>query len=316
MGRAAMGPRTGKAGLVTQTGIFGLGTPEHCYLEFDLRAGASAAELVKAVAALTGPLSTGGGVNLVVGFRPELWVLVEPDGMPPGVRSFTEPIVGIEGFQMPATQHDAWVWVAGGDRTAVFNNTRDVIAALATIATVASEVTGWLYQHDRDLTGFIDGTENPSLLDAAGVAVVAEGAGAGSSVVLVQQWRHDSDSFQQLPVEEQERVIGRTKADSVELDEDVMPPTSHVSRTVVEEDGAELKIFRRNTAFGTVTDHGTMFVGFSSEQRRLEIMLRRMAGSDDGLRDALTRYTTPVTGAYYFIPAVPSLARYAPEEDG
>ncbi len=302
-------------GWVTQSGIFGLGTPEHCYLEFDLRDGASADELVKAVAALTGPLSTGGGVNLVVGFRPELWAGVEPDGMPPGPRSFTEPIVGVDGFTMPATQHDAWLWIAGGNRTAVFNNARDVVDALAEIATVATEVTGWLYQYDRDLTGFIDGTENPSLLEAPAVAVVADGAGAGSSVVLVQQWRHDSASFESLTVEQQERVIGRTKADSVELDEGVMPATSHVSRTVVEEDGEELKIFRRNTAFGTVTEHGTMFVGFSSEQRRLEIMLRRMAGADDGVRDALTHYTTPVTGAYYLIPSVPALSAFAPDED-
>nr|WP_235826079.1 Dyp-type peroxidase domain-containing protein [Candidatus Frankia alpina] len=110
-------------------------------------------------------------------------------------------------------------------------------------------------------------------------------------------------------------MIGRTKADSVELDEAAMPATSHVSRTVVEEDGEELKIFRRNTAFGTITEHGTMFVGFSSEQRRLEIMLRRMA-DDDGVRDALTHYTTPVTGAYYLIPSVPALSRFAPDEDG
>lgn len=301
---------------MTQPGIFGLGTPEHCYLEFSLRAGASPADLVKAVASLSAPLSTGGGVNLVVGFRPELWAGVAPEAAPPGVRGFTGPIVGADGFEMPATQRDAWVWVAGGDRTTVFNNSRDVIAALTDIATVASEVTGWGYEHNRDLTGFIDGTENPSLLAAPGVVAVEDGPGAGSSVLLFQQWRHDSDTFQTLPVEEQERVIGRTKADSVELAEDVMPATSHVSRTVVEEDGEELEIFRRNTAYGTVTEHGTMFVGFSGEQRTLDVMLRRMAGAtEDGLRDELTRYTTPVSGAYYLIPSVAALARFAPEDE-
>ncbi|OAA18395.1 putative iron-dependent peroxidase [Frankia sp. EI5c] len=301
---------------MTQPGIFGLGAPEHCYLEFSLQPGASAADLVKAVASLTGPLSTGGGVNLVVGFRPELWAQVAPDDTPAGVRSFTEPIIGADGFQMPATQRDAWAWIAGGDRTIVFNNSRNVIAALTGVASVASEVTGWVYEHDRDLTGFIDGTENPSLLVAPGVAVVGDGPGAGASVLLFQRWRHDSDSFQALAVDEQERVIGRTRADSVELDEDVMPATSHVSRTVVEEDGEELKIFRRNTAYGTVTEHGTMFVGFSREQRILDIMLRRMAGAtEDGLRDALTRYTAPVSGAYYLVPSVAALARFAPQDE-
>ncbi|CAO5161789.1 porphyrinogen peroxidase [Frankia sp. AiPs1] len=300
---------------MTQPGIFGLGAPEHCYLEFSLCEGVSPAQLVKAVAGLAGPLSTGGGVNLVVGFRPELWAQVAPADAPPGVQGFTEPIVGADGFQMPATQHDAWAWIAGGDRTSVFNNSRDVIAALIGLATVASEVTGWVYEHDRDLTGFIDGTENPSLLVAPDVALVPDGPGVGASVLLFQRWKHDSDAFRALSVEEQERVIGRTRADSVELDEDVMPATSHVSRTVVEEDGEELKIFRRNTAYGTATEHGTLFVGFSRERRILDIMLRRMAGAtDDGLRDQLTHFSTPHSGAYYLIPSVAALVQFAPED--
>ena len=92
-----------------------------------------------------------------------------------------------------------------------------------------------------------------------------------------------------------------------------MPEDSHVSRTTVEEDGEERKIFRRNTAYGNVSDHGTVFVGFSSDQDRLNRMLRRMAGTDDGVRDALTRYTTVLTGAYYFIPSLQALGRFADE---
>ena len=90
--------------------------------------------------------------------------------------------------------------------------------------------------------------------------------------------------------------MGRTKADSIELDP--KPVDSHVARTVVVEDGAELDIFRRNTPYGTVSEHGTMFIGFSVDQHRLDRMLRRMAGAEDGIRDALTRYTRPLTGAY------------------
>ena len=87
-----------------------------------------------------------------------------------------------------------------------------------------------------------------------------------------------------------------------------MPADSHVSRTVLEVDGEEQPIFRRNTAFGTVTEHGTAFVGFSHDQWRLAEMLRRMAGVGDGIRCALTRYTRPVTGAYYVCPSVEALA--------
>lgn len=117
-----------------------------------------------------------------------------------------------------------------------------------------------------------------------------------------------------MPVDAQEDVIGRTKIDSIELDESRMRSDSHVARTVLEEDGQELQIFRRNTPYGTVSDHGTVFVGFSKEQRRLELMLERMAGIGDGVRDALTRYSVALSGAYYFVPSLSALARLTVEK--
>jgi putative iron-dependent peroxidase len=299
-----------------QPGIFALGTPEHCYLELDLRAGAAPEDLVRAVAGLTGPLSTTGGVNLVAGFRPELWAGVAPDAAPPGAAGWAEDLVGVEGITLPATQQDAWLWVAGGDRTAVFDNARAVLAGVAPVATVARSTTGWLYRHDRDLTGFIDGTENPSLLTAPEVAAVPDcRPGAGASVVLFQLWRHDTDAWEAVGRHAQELAMGRSKPDSVELDEQHMPPSSHVARTTIERDGVEQDIFRRNVAYGGVTDHGTAFVGFSAEQWRLTEMLERMAGIPDGVRDELTRYVTALTGGYYTVPAVEALARFAPPEE-
>ncbi len=304
-----------------QPGIFALGDPEHCFVELDLRAGgggagggdgasAAAAALVTALASLSGPATTIAGVNFVVGFRPELWREVADASSPSAsgtspseVRAF-EPIAGPE-LTMPATQHDAWFWVSGGSRDVVFDNTVRVLDAVAPLATVGSELGGGLYQHTRDLTGFIDGTENPSMMEAASVAV----AGDGSSVLLYQKWQH-LPSWRSLSDAEQERVIGRTKADSVQLDDSVMPADSHVSRNVVEEDGEELAIYRRNVAYGGPSDHGTVFVGFCASQHPLDAMLRRMAGADDGIRDALTRYTTPLTGAYYVVPAVEALAPF------
>jgi porphyrinogen peroxidase len=300
-----------------QPGIFALGTPEHGYLEFDLTPDADPIELVREAAGLVGPLSTTGGVNLVVGFRPELWAEVaDPADVPTSARSFARMLVGAGGWTMPATQHDAWMWVAGGDRTAVFDNGRAIVAGLAPVARLRREATGWLHRHDRDLTGFIDGTENPSLLEAPEAALVPAGEpGAGSSVVLVQMWEHDGDAWESLPTPGQENVMGRTKPDSIELDDETKPADSHVARTVLEVDGEELPIFRRNVAFGSVSRHGTAFVGFSCDQWRLEEMLRRMAGVGDGVRDALTRYTQPVTGAYYTVPSVDALARFAPAEE-
>jgi putative iron-dependent peroxidase len=223
----------------------------------------------------------------------------------PELEGFNDDLLGLDGYRMPATQHDAVLWLSGSAYDVVFDTARGAIAALGTVATIVEESTSWPYLHDRDLTGFIDGNENPSLIDAPEIAVIPDGSpGAGGTILLLQKWSHDATAWESLPVAEQEHVIGRTKDESVELDD--KPPTSHVARTDQDEFG---KIFRRNMPYGTVTEHGTMFVGFSAEQQRLTTMLESMAGLTDGVRDALTRYTQPVTGAYYFVPSTQSLRR-------
>jgi putative iron-dependent peroxidase len=289
-----------------QSGIFALGTASHTYLEFDLREPAAARDLVTQVAGLREPRTTMGGVNLVAGFRPELWSALAPDDSPPGIEGFNQSIVGIDDYVIPATQHDAVLWLSGAAYDVVFDVSRQAIAILDQLATVAQETSSWPYHHDRDLTGFIDGTENPSLIDAPEIAVVPEpGPGAGGSVLLLQKWRHDAAAWEAQPVASQEQVIGRLKLDSVELES--KPDDSHVARTDQDTFG---KIFRRNMPYGTVTDHGTMFVGFSTDQGPLVAMLESMAGLTDGVRDALTRYARPLSGAYYFVPSIQGIRRY------
>ncbi len=288
-----------------QTGIFALGTASHAYLELD--ATSDAAALVAAVASLREPRTTMGGVNLVAGFRPELWRELRPEDTPADAAGFNADLAGIEGFVMPATQHDAVLWISGGSYDAVFDVARAAIAALSDLATVGEETSSWSYHHDLDLTGFIDGTENPTLVEALEVVAVPQGsAGAGGSTLLLQKWQHDATVWEALGVERQEEVIGRRKADSVELDP--KPADSHVARTDQDTFG---KILRRNMAYGTVTDHGTMFVGFAAAREPLQAMLESMAGLESGVRDALTRYTTPVSGAYYVIPSIESIADLA-----
>jgi len=285
-----------------QSGIFALGTASHAYLELDAGEGAAGA-LVRAVASLREPQTTMGGVNLVCGFRPELWRDLVPEDAALGVESFKADLVGPDGYTMPATQHDAVLWLSGSEYDVVFDTAREAIAALEPLASVAEETSSWPYRHERDLTGFIDGSENPDLVDAPEVAVIPPGRpGAGGSVLLLQKWSHDVHTWESLAVAEQEQVIGRTKDESVELDP--KPDDSHVAMTDQDDFG---KIFRRNMPYGTVTDHGTMFVGFSAEQGRLATMLESMAGLAGGSRDALTRYTQPLTGAYYFVPSAQSL---------
>lgn len=303
--------------LTAQSGIFALSAGSHAYLEFTLHPGVAPRHLAQAIVALPAPRMTTGGLNLVVGFRPSLWVQMAPGMAPAGVRDFDRAVQGVDGYAMPATQRDLWVWISGHTYDKVFDASRQAIVALTPFADLADETVGWTYKENRDLTGFIDGTENPDLLEAPEIVLIPEGeAGAGSSVALVQKWIHDTVAWEALSILEQERVIGRTKTDSVELDEAVRGPQAHISRTVVEEQGEEQHIFRRNTPFGTATTHGTLFVGFSAEQHRLARMLARMAGAEDGVRDALTRYATALTGAYYVVPPVETLRDFASPDNG
>jgi porphyrinogen peroxidase len=287
-----------------QTGIFALGTSSHAWLEFDVLPTAKPADAVALVASLREPRTTIDGVNLVVGFRPEIWAAIAPDAAPAGAHGFDAPVKGPTGQVMPATQHDIVVWITGSGYDVVFDVSRSIVAALASKALLAHEMVGWPYHHDRDLTGFIDGTENPSLIEAMSLALIPEGSpGAGGSILLLQQWEHDASSWEALPAEAQEAVIGRRKMDSVELDP--RPDGSHVARTDQDAFGT---IFRRNIAYGSVERHGTIFVGFSATQAILAGMLDNMVGRPGGLIDELMRFTSPLTGAYYVVPSADQVA--------
>jgi porphyrinogen peroxidase len=289
-----------------QTGIFALGTASHAYLEFDLLPSVEPGAVVARVSTLREPRTTIGGVNLVAGFRPELWVATAPDAAPHNVAGFNEAVVGPTGYTLPATQHDIVIWLTGATYDVVFDLSRQVAVGLAGQAVLAHEIVGWPYHHDLDLTGFIDGTENPTLVEATRVALVPPGSpGEGSSILLLQQWEHDASSWEALPVASQEAIIGRRKSDSTELES--KPETSHVARTDQDRFG---RIFRRNIAYGSLEQHGTIFVGFAGNQRVLAEMLDSMVGRGGDPPDKLTSFTRPLTGAYYVIPAAELLAAF------
>lgn len=298
-----------------QVGILALGTKAHYYLEFDLRSGCEPRQLVEALASLREPRAATGGLNLVVGFGPDLWRHVAPADCPPSVHPF-ETITGPDGFTMPAAQHDAWVWIAGASRDVVFDAAMATVAALVDVAELGDDSEGFAYHDSRDLSGFIDGMANVGIDEAAAVVAVADGdPGAGASVVLVQRWIHDLESLHALPVAAQEAVFGRSKELGVEFDDDAMPVDAHIARVEIHgDDGEELPIFRRSTPVGGVRDHGLEFVAFTREQSIIDTMLERMVGVGDGVRDKLTRFSIPVTGAFYVAPSVESLRRFAADE--
>jgi len=286
-----------------QFGIFAQGTVAHEFIEFDLRAGVDRAAAGRVITQLEQPPVSAGGVNLVLAFGADLWQRLAPDEAPTGLGAFRE-IAGLDGKRAPATQHDVFAWISGSSTDVVFEHSRAAVAAIADVAVVATEQRCFVHRDSRDLIGFIDGTKNPPLLEGPLAALVPPSEpGAGGSHVLVMRWVHDLAKFEALPEAEQERVIGRTKPDSVELEEEHKPATAHIARVEILDDrGDELQIYRRSVPYGTLAEHGLYFVAFAADRERFDRMLARMFGLADGQRDRLTDFSRPVTGALYFAP--------------
>ena len=288
---------------IPQPGIFAQGTRSHYFCEFDLRPGVEPGAVMAALQSLRQPSVTAGGANIVVAFGPDLWRRLAGAGAPAALAAFPDDLPGA-----PATPHDALVWVHGTSPDLLLDVARTIDALLAPVADLATDLPAFVYRDSRDLSGFVDGTENPGVEAAFDVAVVAGGAGAGGSFVVAQRWRHDLAKLHALDEAEQERVIGRTKRDSIELDDDVKPADAHIARVVVEDDdGDELEIYRRSVPYGTVREHGLFFLAFSADPTRFDRMLARMFGTADGTRDRILDFSTPLSGAYYFAPALEDL---------
>ena len=200
-------------------------------------------------------------------------------------------------FHIRATQADLCFELA----SLIMDRLRDAVD-------VVDEVHGFKYFDDRDLLGFVDGTENPTG-DAASVAVtigVEDPDFEGSSYVIVQKYLHDLSSWNALTVESQELAIGRRKLSNVELADDVKPSNSHVAlNTIIDPDGTQRQILRDNMAFGTVGrgEFGTHFIGYSATPSVLEQMLENMfIGDPPGNHDRILDFSTAVTGNLFFVP--------------
>lgn len=293
-----------------QAGIFATDGNHHQYLEARVAEGCDLAALRGALARALhaeDPASDREDQYVVVGFGNQLWRQLAPACAPREMRDFQ----ALEGgnHQAPATQGDIWIWIHGPRLDENLARMLAVWQKLGEHAELLVDEQGFRFRDSRDLTGFIDGSANPKGDAARQAALVPEGeTGAGGSFVLTQRWIHDLTRFQALPVDEQERVIGRTRAESIELTGDAMPADSHVSRTDVAEEGVALKVFRRSAPYGRVGEHGLYFLSFACELHRHQVMLDRMFGiSGDGIYDRVIDFTRPVTGSYYFAPSLADL---------
>lgn len=242
------------------------------------------------------------GLTTAVGFGPALWQ--ELYGRAPAGLHELQPIQG--SFAMPVSGGDLFFHIHSQRADFCFELASSFMQDVAGQVEVLEEKAGFRYLDSRDLTGFIDGTENPQLPEGrAAAALIPEGEFAGGSFAFAQRYVHDLPKWHRLKVDAQEQVIGRTKLESIELDDDVRPENSHVSRTVIEEDGDELEILRHSMPYGDVSgEQGLFFLAYTYDLSIIDRMLARMFGSaGDGLADRLLNFVRPVGGAYFFVPA-------------
>ena len=277
-----------------QTGILEPVPPLARYLTFSLR---QDGEPRRVLGKLPGLVD---GRRVVVGIGECLMHAVNAEV--PGIKTFpalTGPAIAIQ-----STPRAFWIWLRGDDRGELLHETRRIRDALVDHARLVDVIDAFCYGDSLDLTGYEDGTENPTG-DEAQAAGFVSGAGTGldgSSFVAVQQWQHDLDHFQSLPRDAQDNIIGRRKADNEEFDE--APASAHVKRTAQESFDPEAFILRRSMPWATAQNQGLVFVAFGRSVDACETLLRPMVGLDDGIVDGLFSFTRPLSGAYFWCPPV------------
>ncbi len=263
-------------------------------LVFDLRSGADARPALAR-------LRDGGSLDRsVVGVGAPLALAL--GASVPGLRAF--PALAGPGCAFPSTQGALYAFLAGAEAGELHDRTCSLCASVDDAFALREEVSCFKYRDGRDLSGFIDGTENPKGQLAVEAAIV-RGAGPGldgSSFVAVQRFVHDLSRLTALAPDARDAVIGRRLSTNEEMED--APPSAHVKRTAQESFEPPAFMLRRSMPWGSSTEHGFYFVAYGESLDRFERSLRRMAGLDDGIVDALLVFTRAVTGGYYWCPPV------------
>lgn len=247
-----------------------------------------------------------------IGFGAEVWARLCGKAKPAELAPF-QPVA--DGPRLaPATPADLLIHIHSVRQDANFVLARAVMGELGASVRVVEEIHGFKHLGGRDLTGFVDGTENPKGAERPVAALVGaeDPAFAGGSYVSVQRWVHDLRRWERLPVPDQEAAVGRTKEDDEELDDDAKPPSAHIARVVIEEDGDELQVVRHSLPYGTTAEHGLYFIAYGRSPGPFRRMLERMVIADaDGSYDQLMDFSCPATGASFFAPSIGALEALA-----
>ncbi|GAA4237951.1 Dyp-type peroxidase [Actinomadura meridiana] len=247
-----------------------------------------------------------GQLSCVVGIGADLWSRLFGVPRPAGLHPFQELTGAVH--HAPSTPGDLLFHLRARRMDLCFEMTARLLDRLAGRIDVADEVHGFKYFDERDLLGFVDGTANPegAAADAAVFVGDEDPEFAGGSYVIVQKYLHDLDAWNALPTEEQERVIGRSKLNDIEMPDAVKPTNSHVAlTTIIDGEGREHDIVRDNMPFGTfgTGEFGTYFIGYSATPDVTEQMLRNMfIGNPPGNHDRILDFSTAVTGGLFFVP--------------
>jgi putative iron-dependent peroxidase len=210
------------------------------------------------------------------------------------------------GIEVPCTPSAVCCWLRGSDRGDLIYLSHQLEKALAPVLRLDHAIDAFRHGTDRDLTGYENGTENP-VDDAAKAAALVHNAGAGldgSSFMAVQQWTHDFDAFEAMSTTQQDNSIGRRRSDNKQLEE--APCSAHVKRTTQKDFDPPAFMLRRSMPWAQDNRAGLMFVAFGKSFDAFEAQLRRMAGVDDSVTDALFRFSKPVTGAFFWCPPMKS----------
>jgi len=271
-------------------------------------------EDVAALVRSVGKRVPSGNLSCVCGFGSSAWDTLFGAPRPAQLHAFRE--FGEGERRAVATPGDLLLHIRADQMDLCFELATQLVGRLGGAITVVDEVHGFRYFDLRSMVGFVDGTENPTGREAVDFTVIGDEDPAfeGGSYVLVQKYLHDMTSWNALSVEEQERIIGRTKLSDIELDEAVKPTSSHSSLTTLEENGREIKILRDNMPFGRpgMGEFGTYFIGYARSPAPIEQMLENMfVGRPPGNYDRLLDYSRAVTGGLFFVPSASLLEQLA-----
>jgi putative iron-dependent peroxidase len=246
------------------------------------------------------------GLSCIMGIGSDAWDRLFGQPRPAELHPFREVRAGAR--HATSTPGDLLFHIRARHMDLCFELATQIMARIGNAVAPVDEVHGFKNFDDRDLVGFVDGTENPRGGEVADAALVGEedGAFVGGSYVMVQKYLHDMNGWNALSTETQEKIIGRKKLSDIELDASVKPTCSHSSLTTIEENGKEMKILRDNMPFGNAAqaEFGTYFIGYCRTPRTLEQMLENMfIGRPPGNYDRLLDYSRAVTGNLFFAPS-------------